>query len=104
MKKLIFSLVTLILVNASAAQANDNSSHVWTEQEVANLYQTNKSSIDQDDANNALDWGYVFYCQSQSYVTGAWYYWYSYNLGVARYNALALCVQNNGYTCTVGCR
>lgn len=42
----------------------------------------------------------VWYCVSQSWATGAWYYWYSYNFNYARGQAYNACVLYNGYTCS----
>ncbi len=46
---------------------------------------------------------YIHYCQAQSWATGRWYYWRSFNVWQARNNALAACVLQNGYTCNVAC-
>ena len=105
MNKLIFSLLAVFLFTTSpSAKAAENTSHVWTTPEMTELGKTIEGWTEPNQSENALDYGYLYYCQSASYVTGLWYYWYSYNLAVARYNALALCVNHNGYTCTVACR
>jgi len=43
------------------------------------------------------------YCEAKSVVTGQWFYWYHWNWLYARYQALSLCVNYNGYTCVSGC-
>lgn len=79
MKKLFFALVTATLVTASLpARADEPASEV--------------------PATDA-----IWYCQAQSYATGLWYYWYSYDAYYARNMAYNACVAQNGYTCTVGC-
>lgn len=105
MNKLIITLVAVFLFNLTpSAKADEDSSHVWTAPEMTELAGQTQGWTEPNQSENALDYGYLYYCQSASYVTGAWYYWYSYNLAVARYNALAACVSRNGYTCTVACR
>jgi len=49
-------------------------------------------------------WQLPWTCVAQSYATGLWYYWTSYNAYYSRAVALNACVSVNGYTCTVGCR
>ncbi len=46
----------------------------------------------------------VCYCESRSWATGLWYYWYSANCNYAYNMATAACVQRNGYTCRTFCR
>jgi hypothetical protein len=49
-------------------------------------------------------WQVLWTCVAQSYATGLWYYWTSYNPAYSRAVALNACVNVNGYTCSVGCR
>lgn len=46
----------------------------------------------------------VWTCVAQSYASGLWYYWTSYNAYYSRNRALNACVSQNGYTCNVSCR
>ena len=49
-------------------------------------------------------WYVLWTCVAQSYASGLWYYWTSYNAAYSRAVALNACVNANGYTCSVGCR